>query len=107
MSEKLKAFGEAAKAVLVYVLAPLACILGYIYYLTAKNTTLKDELAAGKRDERTKELENDTKEVDRSADDAVAEYERQRRAYMQAVDRELRQGTGSAEGTDPDQGSKD
>lgn len=107
MIEKLKAFAESAKAVLLYVLAPLAFVLGYIYHLTARNSQLKDEIKAGKRDERTKEIENETKEVDRDALDALSEYERRRGAYLQAIDRQLRQSTGGAEGTDSDQGSED
>lgn len=114
MIEKLRAFAESAKAVLLYVLAPLAFVLGYIYYLTAKNSQLKDEIKAGKRSERTKEIENETKEVDRDALDALSEYERRRGEYVAAynaqlleVDRQLRQSTGGAEGTDSDQGSED
>lgn len=74
MIEKLKALGEAAKGVLVFILTPLLFVAGFIYYLITRNDSLQGQL---RRERADKELGNAISEMARAkqeADDAEKSF---------------------------------
>lgn len=82
MIEKLKAFGEAAKSTLLYIIAPILFVLGYIYYLTTKNKNLKAEIAHMQADESISKTQQELQEAQNASNDAEKNYESIRDAYL-------------------------
>jgi hypothetical protein len=86
MSDKFQEWLEAAKKLFLWVVAPIAFVAWYIYYLVTQNTELKGKLARSESDrkfDRISEEARKAEEVAREAEtryhDAVAEYRREQR----------------------------
>ncbi len=105
MLETLKAIGEAAKKVVLYILTPFIVVAIIIYYLVKKKDDLEDQLKAKEGTDKLKELQGEQKQIDSNANDAVSEYEKLRGAYVRSNPGSVQSGGGSTEGTDPDKGS--
>lgn len=103
MLEKIKAFGEAAKEVVLYILTPLAFIAGYIFYLVKKSRGLEDRLKEAEGEKKLGELHQKQTDIDSNANNFDAEYERLRKDYLSGSD----QGSGpSPEGEGPTDSGK-
>ena len=74
MMDKIKAFWGSVKDVLMYIIAPIAFCVGYIFYLTAKNDELKDELETAHFTTKDEELAHEETSIDQSAAAAIAEF---------------------------------
>jgi hypothetical protein len=84
MGEKWEKLLEAAKKLLLYVVAPVLFVAGYIYYLVTQNTELKGKLARSESDRKFDRLSEEARkaeEVAREAEtrylDTVAQYQRE------------------------------
>ena len=82
MIDKLKAFYESIKGILIYVLTPIAFILGIIYYLVTKNSSLKNQLQTLKTEGEIDEEKRNVSEAKVEADNADIDYKSIRDAYL-------------------------
>jgi hypothetical protein len=73
MIEKLKALGEAARNFILFILTPVAAVVGMVLWLFIKNKKLEQELVQTKAEDDAKISEAG---VDVQASDAVGDYER-------------------------------
>lgn len=103
MLDKIKAFWGNVKDVVVYIVAPLSFLAGYIWYLLTQNHKLEDELQAKDGDEKIKELQGEQKEIDSGAGDAVAQFEKLR-AGLLARSPSSGEGYSGSTNTDPNKG---
>lgn len=72
--QKLKDLGEAAKGALLYIIAPIVFVCGYIYYLVSSKKTLEDKLAAqDSHKELDKEIE-DANKAEKVSSDSIAKF---------------------------------
>lgn len=76
MLDKIKQFGDTAKTVLFYILAPFAALLGGIFFLWKREKDLETEVKAKEGDEKLKELSGEQEQIDDTANDTVTAYER-------------------------------
>lgn len=67
---------DKLKEYLFKIVAPLAFIAGFIYYLFTQKTRLERELEVGKIEKEQAEYEAKQKELKNDADNAVARYKR-------------------------------
>jgi hypothetical protein len=104
MLQKIKDFGEAAKNAFIYIVTPIAFVLGFILYLVSKNRSLKDEVETSKAEGKLNELKGKQEEIDHRANNAVSEYEKLRGAYVSGNVRSLRPGSESSPGPGEDPG---
>lgn len=74
MLEKIKALGESAKGVLLYLVLPLVGIFVYISGLLRRNESLKDQLDSVKRQQELSGVQNEKKVIDEQAAKALADY---------------------------------
>lgn len=70
------------KDAFLYVVAPLAFIAGYIYYLLGRNEALERRVEQAERDQRIKDLVREAREFENEAKKAIDSYESTKRAYM-------------------------
>lgn len=82
MLEKLRSFGEAAKNTLLYIIAPILFIFGYILYLSTKNKNLKAEIAHMQADENINKTQQELQEAQHASTDAEADYNRIKSEYL-------------------------
>lgn len=101
MLDRIKAFADTMKGVLLYVLTPLLFLAGAIYYLMTKNTELKTDLEAKDGEEKLNELQGEETKVDESAASASDEYARLRDAYMRASHQSSGQSSSGQGSADP------
>lgn len=80
MITKIKDSLEFVKQALMYVVAPLAFIVGYTLYLIRKNRGLEQKLEESKTEGDLIHVEDEKIDLDTSANDAVDEFERLRGA---------------------------
>lgn len=83
MLEKIKAFAESVKSVLLYILGPIAFVAGIIYYYVTKTHTLEDELKAKDGQEKLNELKGEQKSTDSAAVESNESYTAVRDRYKQ------------------------
>lgn len=105
MIEKIKTFAESVKNVMLYIVTPIAFVVGFIYYLIVKNHRLEDELNIKEGEKKLGELKGQQKEIDDRADASSAEYERLKRDYLRGSHQGSGPGDSGQDGSDPNQGS--
>jgi hypothetical protein len=88
--DKIKAFWATVKDVFIYVLGPIAALLAYIFFLTGKNRRLEHEIESAHFDNHDQELSHAQDDIDRTADAAVREYQRQRDEFLSGSSEDLR-----------------
>jgi Tfp pilus assembly protein PilO len=101
MLEKLKAFGEGAKNVVLFIVGPVIGILAYFFYLKGKNTELEAQVRQTQAERdlagTLAKKEDATNEANKAEDD----YHRTRSAYLNASGF-----GGDEEGPDDDDGPR-
>lgn len=76
MLDKIKNIGEAAKNVMLYILAPLLVLLSGVFFLWKREKDLEDQVQSKDGEIKLKEIEGEKKQVDSSSNDLVNSYER-------------------------------
>lgn len=104
MLDRIKAFAEASKNVIIYILTPIAFVLGALYYLLTKNKELTEQVKQEKFDVTHNNTIDEQKTADATASDALSEYEKLRSAYVSGNPGSLRQGSSGPDETGGDQG---
>lgn len=74
MAEKIKAYAEAVKAGILYILGPIFLVGWYVYYLIQKNKALQDQLKMKDGDKRLQSLEEAAKAAEKEANEAEDSY---------------------------------
>ena len=80
---------DKIKEYLFKVIAPLAFVLGYVYYLVTKNTSLRRELEVEKIEKQQAQFEAEQKELKNEADNAVDRYIKLRDEYVRTGDTDV------------------
>lgn len=71
---KLKAVGEAAKSVLIYIMLPILGVIAYILYLKNKVTDLKQNLSISKAEKDFAKSLDKLDDLKKEAQDAEDDY---------------------------------
>lgn len=75
---KLKAIGESAKNVLLYIMLPIVGIIAYIIYLKNKVTSLKEDLSVSKAEKDFAKSVDNLDSLKKEAQDAENDYDSSR-----------------------------
>lgn len=82
MIERLKALGESAKGILIFIVTPVLFVIAYIYYLTTKNQNLKQEISHLEANDNIQKTMDQLQEAQHASTDAEADYNRIKSEYL-------------------------
>ncbi len=82
MLEKLKSIGESIKNIVIYLLAPLSLVLGYVIYLKSKINTLNDKDYQNETEKQLKDFKSKTEEAENEAKKAEDTYKHDRDSFL-------------------------
>jgi hypothetical protein len=75
MLDRLKAIAEAVRGVLLWIVAPLAILGGYVFYLLNKNRQLQNEISIQKMDSDLDKLRSEEGKADAASSQASSDFE--------------------------------
>ncbi len=82
MIEKVKAFWSNILVIIGGIIAPVALIVGYVFYLLGQKRKLETELEGSKQNVKNKENELEQERVSNEADNTVRDYTELRDKYL-------------------------
>ena len=85
MLEKLKSIGESARNVLLFILLPVASIIGYIFFLRDEKKELQVKLNTIKAEKELADLLAKKEQAHNEVISAEDEYNRTRSAFLDAI----------------------
>lgn len=85
MIAKINQVLDTIKKAFLWVVAPLAFIFGYIYYLLSKNESLTKEIEQSKIEKDLAETVAKKAEVDHEASSSVIDYNDVKRRYLESI----------------------
>jgi hypothetical protein len=72
---------EKAKKAFLYIVAPIAFVAGYIYFLLTQNTSLKRKLGQAESEKALERTKAEVKEADEKANRSMSDYINAKREY--------------------------